>query len=173
MPATFATYTQASLNAYKFNPKSQEVLERKKEILTSIAQHYGSSPASVLFYGFSPLMLIATSKMIAVTDITDEIKKFLDTLGVKYVYIKEADLKDYKKQFDWVVATDEYFTFAATEQVQLDKVQAVASLTKNVIVSLFVKFILIFVIIFLVYMLNMFKIYAFIIALSSVFVFKI
>ena len=100
MPATFASYTEASLNAYKFNPKSQEVLERKREILTSIAQHHGSSPASVLFYGFSPLMLIATSKMIAVTDINDEIKKFLDTLGVKYVYIKEADLKDYKKQFN-------------------------------------------------------------------------
>jgi hypothetical protein len=135
MPATFATYTEASLNAYKFNPKSQEVLERKKEILTSIAQHHGSSPASVLFYGFSPLMLISTAKMIAVTDITDEIKKFLDSTGVKYVYIKEAELTEYKKQFDWVVATDEYFTFAATEQVQLDKVQTVADLAKGVIVT--------------------------------------
>ena len=135
MPATFATYTQASLSAYKFNPKSQEVLERKREILTSIAQHHGSIPASMLFYGFSPLMLIATSKMIAVTDITDEIKKFLDSTGVKYVYIKEAELKEYKKQFDWVVASDEYFTFAVTEQAQLDKVQTVAELTKNVIVT--------------------------------------
>ena len=135
MPATFATYTEASLNAFKFNPKSQEVLERKREILTSIAQHHGSSPASVLFYGFSPLMLISTAKMIAVTDITDEIKKFLDSTGVKYVYIKEVDLKDYKKQFDWVVATDEYFTFASTEQAQLDKVQNVAELTKNIIVT--------------------------------------
>jgi hypothetical protein len=135
MPATFATYTEASLNAYKFNPKSQEVLERKKEILTSIAQHHGSSPASVLFYGFSPLMLIATSKMISVTDITDEIKKFLDSTGVKYVYIKEAELKEYKKQFDWVIASDEYFTFAVTEQAQLDKVQTVAELAKNIIVT--------------------------------------
>jgi len=135
MPATFATYTEASLNAFKFNPKSQEVLERKREILSSIAQHHGSSPTSVLFYGFSPLMLISSAKMIAVTDITDEIKKFLDTAGIKYVYIKEADLKDYKKQFDWVIASDEYFTFASTEQVQLDKVQAVADLTKSVIVT--------------------------------------
>jgi len=135
MPATFATYTEASLNAYKFNPKSQEVLERKREILTSIAQHHGSSPASVLFYGFSPLMLISTAKMIAVTDITDEIKKFLDSTGVKYVYIKEAELKEYKKQFDWVIASDEYFTFAVTEQAQLDKVQTVAELAKDVIVT--------------------------------------
>jgi hypothetical protein len=135
MPATFATYTEASLNAYKYNPKSQEVLERKREIITSITQHHGSSPASVLFYGFSPLMLISTAKMIAVTDITDDIKKFLDTTGVKYVYIKEADLVEYKKQFNWVVATDEYFTFAVTEQAQLDKVKAVSELAKDVIVT--------------------------------------
>jgi hypothetical protein len=135
MPATFATYTEASLNAYKYNPKSQEVLERKREIITSITQHHGSSPASVLFYGFSPLMLISTAKMIAVTDITDDIKKFLDTTGVKYVYIKETDLIEYKKQFNWVVATDEYFTFAGTEQAQLDKVNAVSELAKDVIVT--------------------------------------
>jgi hypothetical protein len=135
MPASFATYTEASLTAFKFNPKNQEVLERKKEILTSIAQHHGSSPTSILFYGFSPLMLISTAKMLAVTDISDEIKKFLDSTGVKYVYIKEADLKEYKKQFNWVIATDEYFTFAATEQQQLDKVQALSELAKDVIVT--------------------------------------
>ena len=137
MPATFATYTQSGLNAYRFNPKSQEVLERKREILTSIAQHHGNTPASMLFYGFSPLMLVSTATMITVTDITDEIKKFLDTAGVKYVYVKEADLKQYKKHFDWVIATDEYFTFADTEQAQLDKVKTVAQLAKHMIITTF------------------------------------
>ena len=135
MPAKFATYTEASLHAYKFNPKSQEVIERKREILTSIAQHHNKQPTSILFYGFSPLMLCSTAKMIAVTDINDEIKKSLDSAGVKYVYIKEADLQEYKKQFDWVVATDEYFTFADTEEEQLAKIQQVSDLAKNVIVT--------------------------------------
>ena len=135
MPATFATYTEASLNAFKFNPKSQEVLERKREILTSIAQHHGNSPTSVLFYGFSPLMLISSAKMIAVTKITDEIKKFLDTRGVKYTYVPEEDLGNYKKSFDWVVATDEYFTFAQSEDEQLAKIQLASNLAKNVIVT--------------------------------------
>jgi hypothetical protein len=80
-------------------------------------------------------MLGSTAKMIAVTDITDEIKKFLDTTGVKYVYIKEADLHEYKKQFDWVVAADEYFTFASTENEQLSKIQTLADLSKNIIVT--------------------------------------
>jgi hypothetical protein len=134
MPA-FATYTESSVNALKFNPKSQEVIERKQEIITSISQHHGSVPTSILFYGFSPLMLAAKTKMIAVTDINDAIKKYLDTTGIKYVYIKEADLADYKKQFSWVVASDEYFTFANSEQQQLDKIKAVSELAKDVIVT--------------------------------------
>lgn len=135
MPATFATYTEASINACKFNPRSQEVIERKREILTSIADHHGNTPSSILFYGFSPLMLATTAKMIAVTEITDPIKKFLDSTGVKYVYIKESDLAEYKKQFNWVVATDEYFTFAGSENEQLTKIQTLADLAKNVIVT--------------------------------------
>jgi hypothetical protein len=135
MSHSFASYTETSVNALKFNPKSQEVIERKQEILRSIAQHHGSNPTSVLFYGFSPLMLAATAKMIAVTEITDEIKKFLDSTGIKYVYIKETDLAEYKKQFSWVVAADEYFTFASTEEEQLAKVQTLGDLAKDVIVT--------------------------------------
>lgn len=131
----FATYTQASMNAFKFNPRNQEVVERKREILTSISQHHNNTPSSILFYGFSPLMFGSTAKMIAVTNINDEIKKFLDSTGVKYVYIKESDLIEYKKQFDWVVATDEYFTFASTENEQMSNIQKLADLTKNVIVT--------------------------------------
>ena len=135
MPATFATYTEASLNAYKFNPKSQEVLERKKEILRSISEHHGSTPTSILFYGFSPMILGATCKQIAVTSITAEIKKFLDSLGIKYTYIEEGNLGQYKKQFSWVIATDEYFTFAQSEQEQLDKIQLISNLAKDVIIT--------------------------------------
>jgi hypothetical protein len=135
MSQGFASYTESSVNALKFNPKSQEVIERKKEILISIAQHHGSSPASTLFYGFSPLILASTCKQIAITGINAEIKKFLDSTGVKYVYVEENDLGNYRKQFDWVVAADEYFTFAETEQEQLDKIKVVSNLAKDVIVT--------------------------------------
>ena len=135
MPQSFASYTESSVNALKFNPKSQEIIERKREILTSISQRHGSNPASILFYGFNPLMLASTCKQIAVTGITAEIKKFLDTTGIKYVYVDEKDLGDYKKQFNWVVAVDEYFTFANSEQHQLDKIKAVSDLAKDVVVT--------------------------------------
>ena len=135
MPLDFARYTEASANALKFNPKSQEVIEKKQEILHSIADHHGSRPTSVLFFGFSPLMLAASYREISVTGITADTKKYLDTLDIKYVYIKDEDLKNYKKKFDWVVATDEYFTFAATEQEQLDKIQLAVGLTKTAIIT--------------------------------------
>jgi len=135
MPQNYATYTEISLNALSFNPRSQEVIEKKQEIVRSIAQHHGSTPTSVLFYGFSPLILASPSKQISITNITEPIKKFLDTTGIKYTYINEKDLAQYAKQFSWVVATDEYFTFASNEEIQRDQVEALADLAKEVIVT--------------------------------------
>ena len=135
MSQEFASYTESSVNALKFNPKSQEVVDRKQEILRSIGQHHNINPTSVLFYGFSPMMLGAGYKQLAVTQITEQTKKFLDTRGVKYTYVAEEDLGNYKKSFDWVVATDEYFTFANTEEEQLAKIQLASSLAKSLVVT--------------------------------------
>lgn len=104
MPQTFAGYTECSVNAFEFNPKSQEIIDRKKEILQSISQHHGSTPTSVLFFGFNPMILGVKYNQLAVTKITGQTKKFLDTRGVKYTYIAEEDLGNYRKSFDWVVA---------------------------------------------------------------------
>ena len=135
MPGSFAKYTETSVNAFDFNPKNQVVIERKQEIVHAIAQHYNHSPASVLFYGFSPLMLGNTCKNISVTAITEDTKKFLDSRSVKYTYINEDSLGQYRKQFNWVIASDEYFTFAETEQDQLDKINLTCGLAKDLVVT--------------------------------------
>ena len=135
MSQTFAGYTECSVNAIKFNPKSQEVVDRKQEILRAIAQHHSSNPISVLFYGFSPMMLGAGYKQLAVTHITPEIKKFLDARAVKYTYVAEEDLGNYRKSFDWVVATDEYFTFASSEEEQQANIQLACNLAKSIVVT--------------------------------------
>jgi len=135
MPQTFAGYTECSVNAIEFNPKRQEVIDRKQEILRSIAQHHGSTPNSVLFYGFSPMMLGANYKNISVTYINPQIKKFLDLSSVKYTYIAEEDLSNHKKSFDWVIATDEYFTFASSEEQQVANMQQACNLARSVIVT--------------------------------------
>jgi hypothetical protein len=135
MPGSYASYTEISLNALEFNPKAQDVIEKKKEIIASAAQHHGSKPTSVLFYGFSPMMLGLTYTTIAVTYINDHIKDYLDSTGIKYTYINEAELAQHKKEFSWVVAGEEYFTFARTEEEQKTKLELAASLAKTAIIT--------------------------------------
>jgi hypothetical protein len=135
MPQNYATYTEISVNALKFNPKSKEVIDRKQEILKSIANHYTAIPSSTLFYGFSPLMLASTSNQLAVTHIKEDTKKYLDGLGIKYTYIDPDDLDNYKKKFDWVVAGEEYFTFADSEEEQRLAVELLSKLAKKLIVT--------------------------------------
>lgn len=135
MPQDYGTYTEISVNALKFNPRSKEVIDRKQEILTSIQDHYKSNPVSVLFYGFSPLILATNAKQISVTKISDVTKKYLDSLGVKYTYIDAIDIPKHKKQFNWVVAAEEFFTFASTEEQQRINVEILAELAKDLIVT--------------------------------------
>jgi len=135
MPQSFAKYTETSVNALDFNPRNQEVVERKQEIVKSISEHYNAIPGSILFYGFSPLMLATSCANISITAITPAIKKYLDSKGIKYTYIAHDDLGQYRKQFSWVVASDEFYTFASSEQDQLDKIKVTASLAKDLIVT--------------------------------------
>jgi hypothetical protein len=135
MSQIFAGYTECSVSAFEFNPKYKEIIDRKQEILDSINQHYGTVPTTVLFYGFNPIIMGTSTKQVYVTYITPQIKKFLDTRGVKYTYVAEEDLGNYRKSFDWVVATDEYFTFAKTEEEQQAKIQLACNLAKNLVIT--------------------------------------
>jgi hypothetical protein len=135
MTNSFASYTQASLNALQFNLKSQDAINKKQEILTGIAAYYKSNPTSILFVGFSPLIMGVTYKQIFVTNITSETKNYLDASDIKYTYIDTKDLSGYKKQFSWVVAGDEYFTFADTEEEQQTSVASIVELAKDLIVT--------------------------------------
>lgn len=135
MPLSYATYTNISVNALEFNPKSQDIITKKQEIITSIAQHYNTNPLSILFVGFSSLILGVNYKQIFVTEVTDETKDYLNKQGIKYTYIDPADLSKYRKQFSWVIASDEYFTFAKTEEEQRQSIQNLANLAKELIIT--------------------------------------
>jgi hypothetical protein len=135
MSQGYAAYTNISVDALEFNPKSQDIIQKKQEILTAIGSHYNQSPNSILFNGFSPLILGSISKQISVTNITEDTKIYLDKLGVKYTYIDSKNLNQYTKKFDWVIASDEYFTFANTEEEQRAGVEAAADLAKELIVT--------------------------------------
>jgi len=135
MSQGFIGYSNISVGALEFNPRSQDIVQKKQEILSAISTHYNTAPASTLFIGFSPMILGNACKNISVTGLTEDGKKYLDSNGIKYTYISSDDLLQYKKSFSWVVAGDEYFTFAGTEEEQRVGVEAVADLAKDLIIT--------------------------------------
>lgn len=134
MPQTYATYTNISVNALEFNPKSQDLIQKKQEIMTALSDHYKCKPASILFVGFSPLIL-GTTGSITVSNIDNSTKNYLDSQNIKYTYVNWSDIDSYYKKFDWVVASDEYFTFASTEEEQRINIEKIADLTKSVLIT--------------------------------------
>ena len=132
---TFAEYTDAVLAALIFNPRLDDVVARKQEILDGVYRTENLDPTSILFVGFNPAILSCKAGTIAVTEISATAQTFLKTRRVTFTYISPTQLGQYKKQFDCVVAMDEYFTFANSDQEQQIKIANICSLAKNFVIS--------------------------------------
>ena len=131
----YTKYTNIMLESFKFNPKYQELVSKKTEILTAISAHYNNEPTSILFVGFCPWILGTQCKNISVTSVTDDAVKLLDKFNIAYTHIPESSLIDMENAFDWVVAGDEFFTFAVDEDEQRSKVGLLIRLAKDMVVT--------------------------------------
>jgi hypothetical protein len=132
---TFTNYTDAILAALKFNPRLDDVVAKKQEILDGVYHAENLEPTSILFVGFDPAILSAKPKTLAITEISDECQGFLKSRGVKYTYIDPKNLHEHKKQFQCVIAMDEYFTFASTDQEQQDAIFKISNLATSFVIS--------------------------------------
>jgi hypothetical protein len=132
---TFTEYTNAVLSALKFNPKLDDVVARKQEILDGVYQTENLEPTSVLFVGFTPSILSCQAPNITVTEISDDAMLFLTERKIKFTYIDAKELVKYRKQFQCVVAMDEYFTYAESDLDQQNKIQLICSLATNFVIS--------------------------------------
>ena len=131
----FAEYTNAVLSALTFNPRLDDVVARKQEILDGVYRTENLEPTSILFVGFNPAILSCRARTIAVTEITDTAQDFLKSQGVKFTYIDPSKLSEYRKQFQCVIAMEEYFTFATSDQDQQDKIAKICNLATAFVVS--------------------------------------
>jgi hypothetical protein len=132
---TFADYTDAVLSALIFNPRFDDVVARKQEILDGVYRTENLEPTTILFVGFNPAILSCRAKTVAVTEISDQAQAFLKSKNVKFTYINSADLPKYQKQFQCVIAMDEYFTFADSDQAQQEKIAKICNLATAFVVS--------------------------------------
>lgn len=132
---TFLNYTDAVLSALKFNPRLNEVVSRKQEILDSVYRVENLDPVSVLFVGFNPAILSCQAKYIGVTEISDAALEFVRARGITVTYIDPTNLAEFKKKFQCVIAGDEYFTYAQSDKEQQDKIANICSLASNFVIS--------------------------------------
>lgn len=128
-------YTDILLNAYKHSAKQQEIITKKAELLNEIYEYQNLVPEKILFLGFSPWILAHPNKACAVSCIGAGAVEFLKTAGKDVTVIDYSDLKNYKKKFECVIAADEFFTFAKSEQDQLDQIKLVCSLATDFVVT--------------------------------------
>jgi hypothetical protein len=132
---SFASYTDAVLAALKSNSRFDDVVARKQEILEGVYRTENLSPTSVLFVGFNPAIIACQAKNIAVTEISDEAQQFLNERKIKFNYIDAEDLAQYTKQFQCVIAMEEYFTFADSDLDQQSKISKICRLATDFVIS--------------------------------------
>jgi len=131
----FATIGDVNTLALKHNGRSQDVVNKKQDILDGLAQYYNLAPTSMLFVGFSSFVLAKFPVEIVITAISDEVQAYLRAQGVQFRYIPEIELLNHRKQFEVVVAVDEYFTYADSDQAQKENVAQICSLATDYVIT--------------------------------------
>ena len=131
----FATIGDVNLLALKNNTRIHDVVSKKQDILDNLAHYYNLAPTKILFVGFSSFVLAKFATEFAITAISTEVQEYLKDLGIKFKYIPEVDLLNYRKQFEVVVAVDEYFTYSSCDQGQKDLVAQICNLATDYVIT--------------------------------------
>ncbi len=125
----FSQYTEIVFDAFCLHSKNQEIIDKKQDIINKITEFYNVCPESYLFIGFNPAILSVKAKEIYVTEVSDTIINWLKSNRPE---IKSFDAA---KKFDCVIAVDEYFTFAMSDQQQKDSITKVCNLANELIIT--------------------------------------
>lgn len=125
----FSQYTEIVFDAFCLHSKNQEIIDKKQDIINKITEFYNVCPESYLFIGFNPAILSVQAREIFVTEVSDNILNWLK--------LKRPEIKSFNsdKKFDCVIAVDEYFTFASSDQQQKDLITSVCSLANELVIT--------------------------------------
>lgn len=131
----FTQYSDILLDGFSSNPKSYDVINKKRDLLEDVLDHYGLTTSDILFVGFSPWCLAIDRTPFTITNVSDQVLKYLDSQDCVYTHVSLDSLVKSNKKHSIVVAADEYFTFASSDQGQRDLVDALSRVTKDVIIT--------------------------------------
>lgn len=131
MSTAFEKYSDILFSAFLSSTKQSEISAKKKEILDEILDHYNIVPNNILFVGFSPGIELYRNSQVTVTEVGTEVKDYLTEFNCNFVDIDQIG----DKQYDVVVAVDEYLTFAASDDDQRRLIDNLARITNRCLIT--------------------------------------
>ena len=131
---TFTQYSNILLDGFVNNTKTSDVINKKRDLLQEVLDHYNLADDRILFVGFSPWCLALGDVSFTITSVDKPVLDYLTEQNCNFKYVPLNDLVD-DKSYDIVVAADEYFTFADSDQEQRRLVEELARLAKEIIIT--------------------------------------
>lgn len=125
----------ANFQACISGTRMSDTTAKKQEIVDTLETFHNLSPVSVLFMGFSSFIFSQYNANLYITDLTDEMQTYLKDQGIVYTYIPRAELHKWSKKFQVVIAVDEFFTYANSDQAQRDLVLEISNLVTDYIIT--------------------------------------
>lgn len=125
----FTQYSDAIYDAFSLHHRQQEIIDRKYDIVSKINEYYNEAPQSILFVGFNPAILNFTNKEVYVTEISQELLSKLQAHNPQVKYLTEL------KKFDLIIATDEYLTFADSDEAQKTTIDNLCRMCQGIILT--------------------------------------
>lgn len=132
MSTAFEKYSDILFSSYTYSSKQSEIKNKKKEILDEIIDFYNLNPLTILFVGFSPCLDLFPQHSVYVTEVSQEVKDYVIANNLA-LHIDRDKIRP--KQFDLVIAMDEYLTFASTDDHQKDLINFLSSITNQCIIT--------------------------------------
>ena len=83
---SFASYTNCVLKAFRSHTKPAEIVKKKRDIVSGVAEFHNYTSDSVLYVGFNPAIVSETANTIAVTHVTNEVVDYLHEVGIQFIH---------------------------------------------------------------------------------------
>lgn len=125
----------ANFRACISGTRMSDTAAKKQDIIDTLETFHNVSPASVLFMGFSTFMFAQYNANLYATNLTDEMQDYLQAEGIQYTYIPRDQLVKYTKKFQVVIAVDEFFTYADSDQGQRELVTEISNLVTDYVIT--------------------------------------
>lgn len=115
----FTRYNFEIFNAFLNHQKQRDIIDRKAYIVEAVEEFYNRRCETYLFVGFNPAILkLHQGRKIYITEVNSQICDWLKENNILFTHVDKI-----VDNYDCIIATDEYLTFADSEESQIEKIK--------------------------------------------------